>query len=80
MARLAGLLLGAVLGIHELRYLLAFGDQTASALEHTGHDYLAMAVPFCGLVLAVGLSGCLPASFRDAWFAELQARRVERFR
>lgn len=59
MASLAGLLLGAVLGIHELQYLLTFGDQTSSALEHTGHDYLAMAVPFCGLVLAVGLSWCL---------------------
>lgn len=59
MARLAGLLLVAVLGVHELRYLLAFGDQTASTLAHTGHGYLGAAVPFSGLVLAVGLAWCL---------------------
>lgn len=59
VARLTGLLIGAVLGVHELRYLLAFGDQTASTLAHTGHGYLATAVPLSGLGLAVGLAWCL---------------------
>ncbi|MDQ3630633.1 MAG: hypothetical protein M3417_05025 [Actinomycetota bacterium] len=59
VARLAGLLLAAVLGVHELRYLMAFGDQTESVLAHTGHCYLEAAVPFSGLVLAVGLAWCL---------------------
>jgi len=52
-------MLGAVLAIHQLRYLLAFGDRTSRTLEHAGHGYLATVVPFCGLVLAVGLSWCL---------------------
>jgi len=59
VARLTGLLLAAVLGLHELRYRLGFDDQASSALEHTGHGYLATAVPFAGLALALGLSWCL---------------------
>jgi len=52
-------MLVAVLGLHELSYLLAFGDQAASTLERTGHGYLGAVVPFSGLVLAVGLAWCL---------------------
>lgn len=48
-----------MLALHELRYLLAFGDQTTSVLERTGHGYLAAVVPVCGVVLAAGLSWCL---------------------
>ncbi|MEJ7786293.1 MAG: hypothetical protein WKF96_15930, partial [Solirubrobacteraceae bacterium] len=59
MARFTGLLLVAVLALHELCYLLAFGDQAASTLELTGHGYLGVVAPFSGLVLAVGLAWCL---------------------
>lgn len=48
-----------MLAVHQLRYLLAFGDQTTGTLEHTGHGYLLTVVPFCGLVGAVGLAWCL---------------------
>ena len=80
MARLTGLLLGGVLGIHELRYLLAFGDQTASTLAHTGHGYLATAVPLCGLVLAAGLAWCLlqaaVGSTRDTGHRAISRQRL----
>lgn len=59
VARLSGLLFAAVLVVHQVRYRLAFGDQTAGKLEHTGHGYLTAFVPFCGLALAVGVSWCL---------------------
>jgi hypothetical protein len=68
--------LGA-LAVHQLRYLLAFGSHTGSALVQQGHAYLLQALPILGgfaiALLAAGVvrawssasaSGPLSATFR----------------
>jgi hypothetical protein len=55
--RAAALMPAAVLTVHQLRYLLAFGGSTGSELEKEGHQYLsALAAPIAMLVaVAVGV-------------------------
>ncbi len=47
------------LAVHELRYVLAFGDQADAVLAHHGHGYLAMAGPLLAVLTAVVLAGGL---------------------
>ena len=44
----------AALGVHELRYRLAYGSQADSALASQGHGYLDSLAPW--LVLLLGLA------------------------
>lgn len=54
------LLAVAALGLHQLRYLLAFGDGSESALAREGHAYLTLLiVPVLGLAIAVVLAQAL---------------------
>ncbi len=58
--RLAVLLAVAALGLHQLRYLIAFGGGAGSALSREGHAYLSLlVVPALGLALAVVLAQAL---------------------
>jgi len=52
----AAFLLAGALGVHELRYLLAFGGEARSALAHHGHGYLTLLTPLLGMLTALGLA------------------------
>ncbi len=56
----------AVLLVHEIRYLLAFGDATGSVLADRGHGYLGQLIPPLALVSALALGGFL-AQLGQAW-------------
>jgi hypothetical protein len=51
--RCAALLSAGALSVHELRYLLAFGDGTSHALALQGHGYLVAAPPLLAGLLAL---------------------------
>ena len=53
------LLLAGALGVHELRYPLAFGDEAGSALAHHGHGYVTLLPPLLGALIALGLAAAL---------------------
>jgi hypothetical protein len=55
----AALLLAGALGVHELRYLLAFGGGAESALAHDGHGYLMLLMPLLATLSALGLAAGL---------------------
>jgi len=58
----------AVLSVHQLRYLLAFGGGTGQELEKEGHQYLsALAAPIAMLVAIV--VGLFVARLASAWRA-----------
>jgi hypothetical protein len=64
--RAAALMPAAVLTVHQLRYLLAFGDGTGQELEKEGHQYLsALAAPIAmSVAIVVGL---FLARLASAW-------------
>lgn len=53
------LLPAGALGVHELRYRLAFGSDTGSALAEHGHGYLGVALPLVALLCAIGCARLL---------------------
>ena len=53
LARAAALIALGELAVHQLRYLLAFGDEAGSELASQGHSYLGLAAP---VVVALALS------------------------
>src|SRR5689334_1798670 len=53
LARRASLLALGALALHQLRYALAYGGETSSALERQGHSYLGDLGP---IVVALALS------------------------
>jgi hypothetical protein len=57
--RLRGALLMPVcaLGVHQLRYYLAFGAHAQARLAHDGHAYLSNVEPFALLAVALALGG-----------------------
>ena len=55
----ATLLLAGALGVHELRYLLAFGGDAQSAMAHHGHGYLLLVLPVLAAGSAVGFAAGL---------------------
>lgn len=55
--RAVALVSAGALGVHELRYLLGYGDHSAHALAEQGHAYLGFVGPVLGLVLALAF-GC----------------------
>lgn len=50
--RLSALVAIGAFGVHQLRYLFAYGQDTRPALEHSGHGYLVAIEPLIGLALA----------------------------
>jgi hypothetical protein len=59
--RLAALMAPAALVVHELRYLLGFGDNAGEALAARGHSYLPLAGGLAVLLLALGAGQLLSA-------------------
>ena len=53
------LLLAANVVVHELRYLLAYGDEAPEVLSHEGHGYLNAVTPLLGLIAAFALARLL---------------------
>lgn len=56
----------AVLTVHEIRYVLAFGDASGAMLSARGHGYLGQLLPPLALICAVALGGFL-ARLGQAW-------------
>ncbi|HWE11014.1 MAG TPA: hypothetical protein VG325_16825 [Solirubrobacteraceae bacterium] len=56
-----GLLPPAALGVHELRYLLAFGPHAGLELQRQGHSYLHSVVPWLAVVVSLVAGGFLRA-------------------
>jgi hypothetical protein len=50
----AALMPAAVLAVHQLRYLLAFGGDTESKLAAEGHAYLTSLAPLAAVLVAIG--------------------------
>ena len=44
--RVTAFLLVAALGVHELRYVLAYGGRASDELAHQGHGYLMTLTPW----------------------------------
>lgn len=76
LARAAALIAVAELGVHQLRYLLAFGAATGDELAHQGHSYLGAAAPIlAALAVSAVAAGVLRAALRgDRARAELPLR------
>ena len=53
------LLSAGVLAVHQLRYLLAFGDDVDAALGASGHGYLTFAQPGIGVCLTFAIAAVL---------------------
>jgi len=62
--RAAALMPAAVLTVHQMRFLLAFGGSSGEELENEGHQYLsALAAPIAmSVAIVVGLFFARPAS------------------
>jgi hypothetical protein len=50
----AALMPAAVLAVHQLRYLLAFGGDAKAKLASEGHAYLASLAPLAAVLVAIG--------------------------
>jgi hypothetical protein len=59
--RLAAVIATAALALHELRYLIGFGDHAGEALAARGHSYLPLAGGVAGLLLALACAQLLLA-------------------
>ena len=64
--RAAALLPAAALSVHQLRFLLAFGDGAGAELERQGHAYLGLLAPFVAILAAAGV-GLFVARLLEAW-------------
>jgi hypothetical protein len=49
----------AAFAVHQLRYMLAFGNQAGIELQRTGHSYLHSTVPWIVLLLGLAVGGFL---------------------
>jgi hypothetical protein len=59
--RLAAVIAVAALVLHELRYLIGFGDHAGEALAASGHAYLPFAGGVAGLLIALASAQLLAA-------------------
>ncbi len=57
----ATLVPGAALAVHQLRYLLAFGNSAGLELARQGHSYLHSVIPWAVALVAVGVGAFLSA-------------------
>lgn len=78
--RLAAVLALGAFCLHQLRYLIAFGDSSSAELARQGHSYMADALP---ILVVFGLSALLATVIRGRyWRGHSQApllRRTPRF-
>ena len=51
----------AAFGVHQLRYVLAFGGRAGAELQRTGHSYLHSLVPWIVLLVALAVGGFVRA-------------------
>jgi hypothetical protein len=73
----AALAVGAF-ALHQLRYLLGYGDATAQTLASHGHGYLALVTPLIALVVAVA-AGQFLAQLASANTSGEAGRGIGRF-
>ncbi len=64
--RAAALLPAAALVVHQLRYALAYGDESGHQLAAQGHAYLASYAPVAAMLVAVTV-GLFIARLAEAW-------------
>jgi hypothetical protein len=76
--RATAFLLVAALGVHELRYVLAYGERAGDELAHQGHGYLMTLTPLVGVVLAFALGGLLTGLARSGARERAVALRVRK--
>lgn len=77
VVRFGALLSAGAFGVHQLRYLLAYGDGAGGALHATGHAYLVFAEPAIGLLLAFAVGQAVAAVARGSdGGVELPRRRL----
>ena len=65
-ARAAALLPLAALGVHDLRYRLAYGGDAGHELARQGHAYLGIAKPLVGVLCALAAAEAV-ARLARAW-------------
>jgi hypothetical protein len=53
---LGALLSAGAFGVHQLRYLVGYGEHADAALTASGHDYLTFVEPLIGLLLAFAVA------------------------
>jgi hypothetical protein len=68
--RLAGLLAGGAFALHQLRYLLGYGDHSHGALAGQGHAYMTLLAPLVAVALIVSVA--------DFWARLVDARARRR--
>jgi len=76
--RVTAFLLVAALGVHELRYVLAYGERASDELAHQGHGYLMTLTPLVGVVLAFALGGLLTGLARGGARERAATVRIRR--
>lgn len=76
--RATAFLLVAALGVHELRYVLAYGQRASDELAHQGHGYLMTLTPLVGVILAFALGGLLTGLARSGVGERAATVRVRR--
>ena len=74
--RACAFLLAGAIGVHELRYALAFGGEAAQTLADHGHGYLLLATPVIGLLSAWVLGHALARAASTAACASSGGRRL----
>jgi len=73
------LLAAASIAVHDLRYLLAFGDDAGHVLADQGHAYMATLSPLVGGLLTIGFARLVlgaAAGASGAPVSRIRARRV----
>jgi hypothetical protein len=73
--RLAAILALGAFALHQLRYLIAFGDSSSAALARQGHAYMADALPVLGVF---ALSALLATLIRGRYGAGLRRMSLSR--
>jgi hypothetical protein len=69
--RATSLLALGALGVHQLRYVLAYGPAASDELAHQGHGYLAQLAPvLAGLAVATVMATLIAAAFHRGTPAE----------
>jgi hypothetical protein len=74
----AALLAAAALGVHELRYVLAFGDAAGTRLAAEGHAYLSWLSPVIGGLVALAAAALVHGVARGGDLMAPPPRRAGR--
>src|SRR6185312_7705531 len=78
--RLAAILAVGAFALHQLRFLIAFGDSSSAELAQQGHQYMSeLLAPIAVLVLAGGLATLLRGTERASPTRSPLVRRIAVF-